>query len=108
MAPKHELFLYKIGMGGVWQSPRSWNKEHLKSSVTDRLQNMFIQKYDECINDLNNGDKYKITNICNNSMYAEKQYISGIESLQIRSIFTKLRMDINSTCDSKTRMNFQI
>ncbi len=44
-------------MWGVWHSPRSCDKEHLKSSLTNRLQNMFIQKYDECMNDLNNGDK---------------------------------------------------
>ncbi len=55
---------------------------------------MFIQKYDECMNDMN---------ICKNSMYSEKKYLSGIESPQIRNIFTKLRIDINSTWDSKVR-----
>ncbi len=96
-------FLYKIGMGDVWQSPRSWDKEHLKIRVTSRLQNMFIQKYYECMNDMNNVDKCKITNICKNSMYSEKKNLSGIESSQIRSIFTKLRIYINSTWDSKVR-----
>ncbi len=33
-------------MGDVWQSTP--DKEHLKSRVTSHLQNMFIQKYDEC------------------------------------------------------------
>ncbi len=67
---------------------------------------MFIQKYDECMNDMNNVDKCKITNICKNRMYSEKKYLSGIESphsIQIGSIFTKLRIDINSTWDSKVR-----
>ncbi len=96
-------FLYKIGMGDIWQSPRSWDKEHLKSRVTSCLQNMFIQKYYECMNDMNNVDKCKITNICKNSMYSENKYLSGIESPQIRRIFTKLRIDINSTWDSKVR-----
>ncbi len=66
------FFLYKIGMVDVWQSPRSWDKEHLKNRVTSRLQNMFLQKYDECMNDKNNVDKCKIMNICKNSMHSEK------------------------------------
>ncbi len=66
------FFLYKIGMGDVWKSPRSWDKEHLKSKVTSHLQNMFIQKYDECMNDMNNVNKCKITNICKNNMYSKK------------------------------------
>ncbi len=37
----------KIGMADVWQSPRTCDKEHLKSSVMGCLQNMFIQKYDD-------------------------------------------------------------
>ncbi len=78
-------------------------KKLLKSRVTSRLQNMFTQKYDECMNDMNNVDKCKITNICKNSMYSEKKNLSGIELPQIRSIFTKLRIDINSTWDSKVR-----
>ncbi len=36
-------------------------------------------------------------------MYSEKKNLSSIESPQIRSIFTKLRIDINSTLDSKVR-----
>ncbi len=50
----------------------------------------------ECMNDMNNVDKCKISNICKNSMS-----LSAIESPQIRSIFTKLRID--STWDSKVR-----
>ncbi len=93
-------FLYKIGMGDVWQSSRFWDKEHLKIRDTSRLQNMFIQNM---MNYMNNVDKCKIMNICKNSMYSEKKYLSGIESSQIRSIFTKLRIYINSTWDSKVR-----
>ncbi len=33
----------------------------------------------------------------------QKKYLSGIESPQIRSIFTKLRIYINSTWDSNVR-----
>ncbi len=33
----------------------------------------------------------------------QKKNLSGIESPQIRSIFTKLRIDINSAWDSKVR-----
>ncbi len=33
----------------------------------------------------------------------QKKYLLGIESPQIRSVFTKLQIDINTTCDSKVR-----
>ncbi len=55
------------------------------------------------MNDMNNVDRCKIMNICKNSMYLENKYLSGIESPQIGSIFTKLKIDINSTWDSTVR-----
>ncbi len=69
-------------MGDVWQSPRSWDKQYLKSRVTILFQNMFIQKYDECMNDMNNVDKCKITNICINSMYSEKHTYQALNHLK--------------------------
>ncbi len=36
-------------------------------------------------------------------MYSEKKYLSDIAPSQIRSIFTNLRIDINSAWDSKVR-----
>ncbi len=43
---------------------------------------MFIQKYDECINDMNNVDKCKITNICKNSLYSEKNTYQALNHLK--------------------------
>ncbi len=69
-------------MGDIWQSPRSWDKQKVKSSFTSHLQNMFIQKYDDCMNDMNNVDKYKITNICKISMYSEKNTYKALNHLK--------------------------
>ncbi len=57
-------------MGDIWQS-----------GVTSHFETMFIEKYDECMNDMNNVDKCKITNICKISMYMyseKKKLIRGL------------------------------
>ena len=98
-----QFFLFNIGMGDIWLNPSAWEKESLKSVVTCHLQNIFIQKYDEYICKPENVKKCKVMNVCDKSTYSESKYLNDIESPQIRSIFTKLRLDINATWDSKMR-----
>ncbi len=70
-------------------------RNYIKSIVTERLQDIYIQQFNEystCAN-ANNNDKCKTLNLCitykYNDKYHKQNYLSEIESPEIRSIITK-------------------
>ncbi len=67
-----EYFLYSIGMGDLWLNPGLGDKHYIKCIITDRLQNICRQRYDEYINSLENEKQCvmfnKCNNVCNNIM----------------------------------------
>ena len=81
-------FLVSIGLGHVWTNIGSLDKEALKNIVTTHMENMFIQKYDAYVK---------------SNVYKKQSYLSKIESPEIRSTFSKLRLDVNATLDCKYR-----
>ncbi len=70
---------------------------------TDYRINIYRQRYDKYINNPDNDKKCEFFNICNNNteVYDKKMYLTEIESSYIRSIFTKLRIDMKWYWDSK-------
>ncbi len=102
-----KYLLYKIGLGDIWLSSGMGERNYIKSIVTERLQDLYIQQVNEyatCAN-ANNNDKCKILSLCTtyNGKYHKQKYLSEIESPEIRSIITKVRIDINCTWDSNKR-----
>ncbi len=74
-------------------------RNYMKSIVTF---NNSINTLLACAN-ANNNDKCKIMNLCTNynDKYHKQKYLSVIDSPEIRSIITKLRIDMNCMWDSK-------
>ncbi len=51
--------LYKIGLGAIWLSSGMGERNYIKSIVTEKLQDLYIQQFNEystCAN-ANNNDK---------------------------------------------------
>ncbi len=97
-----KYYLYKHGLGDIWSNCNLCNKNSLKSVLTDRLQDIYMQSYYEYISSNTNEDKCKITQVCVvDSPYKVKEYLETINAPDIRSIFTKFRIDINNTMDCK-------
>ncbi len=66
------------------------------------LQDIYMQHYYEYISSKTNEDKCKFTRVCAvDSPYKVKEYLEIIKAPDIRSIFTKFRIDINNTMDCK-------
>ncbi len=99
---------YKIGLGNIWENPNLYDKSFIKSSVNNRLESNFIQKYNEYISKPENSDKCYIINNCKTDVqvYKIQPYLGEVKNHEIRSRITKLRIDINCTMDSKNR-NFR-
>ena len=96
-------FLYSVGLGHLWENIKSIEKDSLKHIFTKHMENLFIQKYDEYVSLQSNKDKCHIANLCKSEIYKKQQYLSEIDSPQNRSIFSKLRLDVNSTLDCRSR-----
>ncbi len=63
-----------------------------------------MQRYYEYISSNSNEDKCKITRVyAVDSPYNVKEYPEKIKAPEIRSIFTKFRIDINNTMECKNR-----
>ena len=99
-----QYFLYKYGLGDVWSNPHVWEKNSLKSILSQRLKDIHIQKYNEYLGNGANKEKcYIINNCVKNQSYMLRKYLHRVLSPDIRSTFTKLRVDMNNTLDCKNR-----
>ncbi len=98
-----KVLLYSTGLGNIWENIHNFDKTELKNKVQTHLENQFIQKHDEYVNKTENSEKCKIFNIVRMNEYCQQKYLSKIDSPQTRSIFSKLRLDVNSTFDCKVR-----
>ena len=71
--------------------------------VTQRLCDISLQKYTEYLDKESHTEKCKIVRLSHGLMYAQREYLSNIKSPEIRSNFTKLRIDANCTLGSLLR-----
>jgi hypothetical protein len=69
-----QYLLQTIGMGNIWQNPALRDKNYIKKVITERLQDVFRQKYEEYTTSIENNKKCTIINICNswNEKYEKK------------------------------------
>ncbi len=61
-----KYLLYKIGLGDNSLSSGMGERNYIKSIITEKLQNLYIQQFNEystCAN-ANNNNKCKILNLC--------------------------------------------
>ncbi len=74
-------------------------KDYVRQVVTERLQDIFKQHYDEYLTSPENTKKCRVLNsrFKKDYVYSKKKYMSTIESSSIRSTVTKLRLDMNCT-----------
>lgn len=98
-----KYFLLYNGLGNIWESPYSYPKEFVKTSVLSRLKDCHVQRYHAYINDDDNYEKCEISRVCINGDYKMKNYLQCIKSPEIKSIFSRLRLDANMTKDCKYR-----
>ncbi len=74
------------------------------SFLSQRLKDIHIQKYNEYLGNGANKEKcYIINNCVKNQSYMLRKYLHRVLSPDIRSTFTKLRVDMNNTLDCKNR-----
>ena len=75
----------------------------LKLLLTTRLKDIYIQTLDTYCLDSINSEKCKVINACQQDLYETKPYLSQLRSANVRSMFTKMRIDANCTLDSQLR-----
>ncbi len=80
-----------------------WSKRRLKLFVTQRLNDIYLQKHHTYVFREENNSKCFISRICHSDHYLEKQYLSKIGSPTFRATVTKLRVDSNNTKGCKFR-----
>ena len=95
--------LGKIGFGDVWLNPQAWDKTTLKRVISNRLRDINIQVCSQYTTNLSNQEKCKVINYCYGELYVQREYLNNIKSPDMRSILTKLRIDMNCTVDSHYR-----
>ncbi len=104
MATKCVLFfLCKIGLKEVWLNPHVWIKRRLKLFVTQRLNDIYLQKHHTYVYREEGNSKCFISRICHSDHYRENKYLSKIRSPTLRATVTELRVDSNNTKDCKFR-----
>ena len=95
--------LWQIGLRNVWQKLKSFEKKQLKSILTTRLKDIYLQTFSNYCGMTANQNKCKIINTCQQLAYEPKAYLTRIRSANIRNMFTRFRIDANCTLDSRYR-----
>ena len=95
--------LWQVGLGNIWFNPKTCKKNSLKLLLTTRLKDIYIQTFDTYCLDSINSEKCKVINACQQDLYETKPYLSQLRSANVRSMFTKMRIDANCTLDSQLR-----
>ena len=95
--------LWQVGLGNIWFNPKTCKKNSLKLLLTTRLKDIYIQTFDTYCRDSINSEKCKVINACQQDLYETKPYLSQLGSANVRSMFTKMRIDANCTLDSQLR-----
>ena len=98
--------LWQVGLGDIWFHLKNCEKNCLKLLLTTRLKDIYIQTLDTYCLDSINSEKCKVINACQQDLYETKPYLSQLRSANVRSMFTKMRIDANCTLDSQLR-NFR-
>ena len=97
-------FLYSVGLGNMWLHPHKWSINAGKKQVRQRLNDMYLQKYNEYITSGENVEKCHVNNLCiNTSEYKMKGYLETVRCPTVRTSITKYRIDANNTLDCKLR-----
>ena len=95
--------LSQVGLGDIWFHSKNCEKKGLKLLLTTRLKDIYIQTLDTYCLDSINLEKCKVINACQQDLYETKPYLSQLRSANVRSMFTKMRIDANCTLDSQLR-----
>ncbi len=59
-----QCFLFNIGLGNIWINSGLMEKDYVRQVVTERLQDIFKQHYDEYFASPKNTKKYRVLNCC--------------------------------------------
>ncbi len=97
------FFKCKIGLKEVWLNPLVWSKRSLKLFVTQKLNDIYLEKHHNYVFREENNSKCFISRICHSDHYRGKKYLSKIRSPTLRGTVTKLKVDSNNTKDGKFR-----
>ena len=93
--------LRKTALGDVWLNARAWDKASLKGLISNRLRDIAIQELDCSQYTTTNEAKCQIVNSCYCELYIQRKYLNIIKSLDMRSIVTKFRIDMNFTANCR-------
>ena len=104
MATKYTIFTM-----AVWLRQHLVQSENLQEKLLEIATNnqikryIYIQTFDTYCLDSINSEKCKVINACQQDLYETKPYLSQLRSANVRSMFTKMRIDANCTLDSQLR-----
>ena len=97
------IFLQNYGIGTMEAQMSNLKENYIKSKIKHRLQDQHIQKYDSYIKaNIETGQTCVLEN-CHDINYRKRHYLTAVQSPDIRTIFTRLRIDSNKLADSKLR-----
>ncbi len=99
-------FLSRNGLESLRQNVHLFHRNYVKYRVKNNLESQYISQYNTYTHPENKDtyEKCAIIRTCRMDLqYKQATYLEKIESPQVRSIFTRLRIDCNNSNDCKFR-----
>ncbi len=97
------IFLQNNGIGNMEAQMGHLKENYVKKKVKQRLQDQYMQKYNSYVTEnLVTGKTLIVAHFCN-KQYEKSNYLDVIQRPDIRTVFTRLRIDSNKLADSKFR-----
>ncbi len=96
-------FLKINGIGFIESQMATLKESYIKSKIRQRLHDQYIQSHSDYINSNLQSGKTFILSKCYTGLYGKSKYLDLVKNPDIRTIFTRLRLDANKLADSKYR-----
>ena len=92
-----QYLLCENGFGNVWANPCSVNRDNFHKTFKKRLNDQYVQDWNA---KLHNSSRFKTLQVTHFE-YKTQNYIDKIKNPEIREIYTRLRIYLNSLTASK-------
>ncbi len=97
-------FLGNNGIGHIESQMGNLKECYVKSKIRQRLQDQYIQIHNDYVNsNAQSGKSLVISQCYRMESYGKRKYLDLVKNPDIRTIFSRLRLDVNKLVDSKYR-----
>ncbi len=97
-------FLRNNGIGHIESQMGNLKECYVKSKIKQRLQDQYIQIHNDYVNsNTQSGKSWVISQCYKMESYGKRKYLDLVKNPGIRTIFSRLRLDVNKLADSKYR-----